>query len=92
MAPEKPQGRPRQPVSAELARVLTETYYNQSAWTEDISETSRNDLAETLRQGKLIATHRGLSFRCRITRDNLGTTLLTMWLQTKRRYVRRGAS
>lgn len=87
----KPVGRPPGHIPQQLRDTLDETFRTNQAWTENITDTSDDDLRELVRLGTRYSERLALSFRHRITEDDEGRRWLAMWLQAKQKYVRKAS-
>jgi hypothetical protein len=84
----RPVGRPRDPIPAELTRILEETFATGQAYAEDVTGMGDDDLHKLRRMGERYADHSGLSFRWRLIDESDDRRTVTFWLQTKNKYNR----
>jgi hypothetical protein len=82
-------GRPPKEIPRKLVQILDETFTGNLAFTEDVTGTGDSELQEVIRLGALHAQRRGLSFRHRLTDDDEGHVILSMWLCPKQKYAPR---
>lgn len=82
-------GRPPREIPRKLVQILDETFTGNLAYVEDVTSTGDAELREVIKLGALHAQRRGLSFRHRVTEDDEGHVILSMWLCPKQKYTSR---
>jgi hypothetical protein len=88
----RPVGRPPKQIPPKLVAILDETFTGNCAFQENITSMEPDDLRELINLGELHAYRRGLSFRHRITEDDDGQTILSIWICRKQNYNRKAAA